>query len=227
MKHLYLAFWAPAILTTLQDNDTTAVAICDWTGSSREMSCDTREVDCPACRETFLESLATGTGVKTTWKEYNERKAANPYKTLAQRAAETDAKLPVVSPEGWGTDTRLIPTESPGLYVQRVGRMHRDGSFTPAKLPGKQPPAAETAARLTAGLNPAPGPQADMWATGPVMPAIGAPKPGGSGSGSKTDPVLIRAINKGVRDMKAEPPGSPVWDGWGTDPWSTKPLTKK
>lgn len=94
MKHLYVAFWNADVFKQLHTKGSPGVSICDFVGSLDYMTCDTRDVDCPACRETFLQALPTGDGSKLTWDAYQRREAERPRVTLAQRAA-ADA--------GWST----------------------------------------------------------------------------------------------------------------------------
>lgn len=96
--HLYVAFWRPDIRDQLADKGSPIAAICDFVGNAQSVRTDTRDVTCPACRETFLQALPTGDGSKLTWEQYLRSPAATPRVTLAQRAAEADK-----ADAAWGT----------------------------------------------------------------------------------------------------------------------------
>lgn len=91
LKHLYLAYWRPDIAAQLAEAGSPMVAICDFIGNGESVVTDTRNVTCPACRETFLQALPTGDGTKVTWSDYLASPAAAPRVTLAQRAKQAEA----------------------------------------------------------------------------------------------------------------------------------------
>lgn len=111
MLHLYVAFWRPDVLAKMQADQSRGAATCDYVGPTSEMTCDTRVIDCPACRETFLQALPTGTGVKLTWFQYLADQSATQFKTLKDRAAELDAK------EAAGWSTSPLPLAAPAPVV--------------------------------------------------------------------------------------------------------------
>lgn len=90
LKHLYVAFWRPDILTELQSKRAPCATVCEATFPGDDVTCDTRLISCPACRETFLAALPTGDGKKLTWAAYLALEAAAPIRTLKDRAAELD-----------------------------------------------------------------------------------------------------------------------------------------
>jgi hypothetical protein len=119
--HLYLAFWRPDIRDELVKRGSPIAAMCDFVGNAESVVTDTRNVTCPACRETFLNAMPTGDGSKLTWAAYLASPQSAPRVTLAQRAAQADAAelasgwsttpTPAKPPDVWATTP--IPTPTP------------------------------------------------------------------------------------------------------------------
>ena len=94
MKHLYIFFWR---LDTFEKMLSPVMALCRHVTDKSNVTCTMQEVDCPACRETFIEGLPLGTGKKVTYDEYAHAQAerkrladeANARKIATQNAAWT------------------------------------------------------------------------------------------------------------------------------------------
>jgi len=123
--HQYLAFWRPDIFEQLKAGGSPIVALCDFVGNGESVTTDTRNVTCPVCRDNFLNAMPTGDGSKRTWAEYLASPQAAPRVTLAQRAAEADAKeaqwstapKPPAAPAPWAAPDDGWSTKPPADIV--------------------------------------------------------------------------------------------------------------
>lgn len=111
MMHLYVAFWRPDVLASIQATDGKCAALCDYIGPAQSFTCSLASVECEACRHNFLEGLPNGNGSKISYDEYVRFDAAAGAnrRTLKERAAELDkadagwSTAPAPKADGWTT----------------------------------------------------------------------------------------------------------------------------
>lgn len=104
VKHLYICWWRPDILVKLQQRNEVQHAMCELVVNTNDLTAHPSEVDCPVCRNNFIEALPTGDGSKMTFDKYLAEQAEIEKRKAAEQAAKQSAwSTQPVQDTGWST----------------------------------------------------------------------------------------------------------------------------